>query len=95
MADASAITSHFFKHGRDDYCLDDQVLNWLEIADTSVNPATREENYKMALERLQTELCWLPMFTYAKYYAFSNDVDFNPTDDEIPRFLHGKVEISR
>lgn len=90
MADASAITSHFFKHGRDDYCLDDQVLNWLEIADTSVNPATREENYKMALERLQTELCWLPMFTYAKYYAFSNDVDFNPTDDEIPRFFMAK-----
>ncbi len=90
MADASAITSHFFKHGRDDYCLDDDIRNWLEIADTSVDPAVRETNYQKALAKIQSELCWLPMFTYAKYYAFSNDVDFMPTDDEIPRFYLAK-----
>ena len=86
MADSSAITSHFFKHGKDDYCLDDQIRDWLDTADTSVDPKVRAEHYKLALARIQEELCWLPMFTYAKYYAFGNEVDFTPTDDEIPRF---------
>ncbi len=86
MADASAITSHFFKHGKDDYCRDPDVKKWLDIADTSVDASVRRENYKKALSRISEELCWLPMFTYAKYYAFSNDLDFTPTDDEIPRF---------
>jgi hypothetical protein len=28
----------------------------------------------------------VPLFTYAKYYAFSKDLDFDPTSDEIPQF---------
>ncbi len=90
MADVSAITSHFFKQGRDDYCMDDQIKDWLEKGDTTVDPAVRKENYKKALVKLQEELCWLPMFTYAKYYAFSKDLDFKPTNDEIPRFFTAK-----
>ncbi len=90
MNDASAITSHFFKGGRDDYCRDDDVKKWLEIADTSVDLSVRKANYKKALARVQEKLCWLPMFTYAKYYAFSNDLDFTPTNDEIPRFFLAK-----
>ncbi len=30
------------------------------------------------------------MFTYAKYYAYSKDLDFTPTPDEIPRFYTAK-----
>ena len=30
------------------------------------------------------------MFTYAKYYAYSMDLDFTPTSDEIPRFYAAK-----
>ncbi len=36
------------------------------------------------------ELYWLPMFTYAKYYVFSSDLDFKTTPDEIPRFYTAK-----
>ncbi len=90
MADASAITSHFFKGGRDDYCRDDDVKKWLDIADTSVDTTVRKTNYKKALARIQENLCWLPMFTYAKYYVFGKDVDFKPTNDEIPRFFTAK-----
>ena len=90
MNDASAITSHFFKHGPDDYCRDPDVKKWLEIADTSVDLKVRRENYKMALARIAEKLCWLPMFTYAKYYSFSKDLDFTPTNDEIPRFFTAK-----
>jgi peptide/nickel transport system substrate-binding protein len=90
MNDVSAITSHFFKYGRDDYCRDEVVKEQLEIGDTSTDPQVRKAAYKKALTRIQEKLCWLPMFTYAKYYAFSNDLDFTPTPDEIPRFFTAK-----
>ena len=88
--DVSAITSHFFKNGRDDYAMDTEVKAWLDKADTSTDPETRKKYYKMALERISGELYWLPMFTYAKYYAFNQDLDFTPTPDEIPQFFAAK-----
>ena len=90
MNDVSAITSHFFKQGRDDYCVDDEIKGWLETGDSNVDPKVRKGAYKKALSKLSGELCWLPMFTYAKYYAFSHDLDFTPTADEIPRFFTAK-----
>jgi peptide/nickel transport system substrate-binding protein len=90
IPDASAITSHFFSGGHDDYAKDPDVIKWLEIADTSTDPAEREANYRNALEKISSELYWLPMFTYAKYYAYGKDLDFTPTPDEIPRFYTAK-----
>ena len=90
MNDVSAITSHFFKGGRDDYCRDPDVQKWLETGDTTTDPAIRKENYNKALARIQKNLCWLPMFTYAKYYVYGKDLDFTPTADEIPRFFTAK-----
>jgi len=84
--DISAITSHFFKNGRDDLNMDPEVAAWLEKGDTTVDLAVRKENYKNALRRIAEEVYWLPMFSYAKYYAFSKDLDFKPTPDEIPQF---------
>ena len=85
--DVSAITSHFFKHGKDDYCRDAEVKRWLEIGDTNTDPAVRKDAYTKALRRIQELVCWVPTFTYAKYYAYSKDLDFTPTPDEIPRFF--------
>ena len=90
IPDVSAITSHFFSAGRDDFAKDQEVVEWLKTGDTSTDPKVREKNYKMALERISGELYWLPMFTYAKYYAFSKNLDFTPTPDEIPRFYTAK-----
>ena len=90
IPDVSAITSHFFSGGRDDFAKDPVVIKALETADTSTDPAERERNYKVALSRISGELYWLPMFTYAKYYVFSNELDFTPTPDEIPRFYTAK-----
>ena len=86
----SAITSHFFSGGRDDPAKDPEVIAWLEEGDTSTDPEVRAAAYKKALGRISGELYWLPMFTYAKYYAYSNDLHFVPTSDEIPRFYATK-----
>ena len=88
--DVSAITSHFFKHGRDDYCRDDDVKKWLDIGDSNTDPEVRKDAYKKALQGIQEQLCWLPMFTYTKNYGFSKDLDFTPVADEIPRFYATK-----
>ena len=84
--DVSAITSHFFEGGRDDYCLDPQVESLLKGGDTTVDPAARLKDYHAALDQIQEKLCWLPMFSYSIDYAFSKDLNFTPTADEIPQF---------
>jgi peptide/nickel transport system substrate-binding protein len=42
------------------------------------------------LTRIAAEVYWVPLFTYAKYYSFSKDLDFTPTSDEIPQFFAAK-----
>jgi len=86
IPDVAAITSHFFKGGPDDPANDPLTAAAIERGDTSVDPAEREVAYAEALGIISEELYWLPMFTYTKYYAFSNDLNFVPTPDEIPRF---------
>lgn len=90
IPDVSAIVSNFFTHGPDDPAKDDKTKELVEVGDNSVEPETRKLYYKQAFERIAEEAYWLPMFTYAKYYAFSEDLDFTATSDEIPRFYTSK-----
>ena len=57
-------------------------------------PGWREEGFwqyeNEELDRIAAECFWVPLFTYAKYYAFSKDLDFVPTSDEIPQFYAAK-----
>ncbi len=86
VPDVSAIVGHFFNGGPDDPAKDPEVIDLVNKGDTSIDPEVRKEAYKEAYEIIVGELYWLPMFTYAKYYAYSDDLDFTPTPDEIPRF---------
>jgi peptide/nickel transport system substrate-binding protein len=90
IPDVSASTSHFFSGGRDDPAKDPEVISWLADGDTTIDPAAREAAYKKALKKISGEVYWLPMFTYAKYYVFSKDLDFRTTSDEIPPFYAAK-----
>ena len=86
MNDMSAITSHFFKKGADDFALDDEVAGWLEAGDTSVDEAVRKANYAKAIEKITGEVYWLPMFNHVRNYAMNEQLNFIPYQDEIPRF---------
>lgn len=85
--DASAMVSQFFKHGSLDSTRDDQVLEWLDIADSSTDPDERVEYYTKALQRITEEAYWAPMFTYNTNYVFKNEVAYTPTPDEVLRFV--------
>jgi len=90
IPDASAITGVFFIGGKDDPADDPEVNKLINDAGTTTDSAKREVLYKKAMSKIAGELYWLPMFTYAKYYAFSKDLDFKTTPDEIPRFYNAK-----
>ena len=86
MNDMSAITSHFFKKGPDDFAMDDEVAGWLEAGDTNVDPAVRKANYAKAIEKITGEVYWLPMFNHVRNYGYREELAFVPFQDEIPRF---------
>ncbi|MFC1665414.1 ABC transporter substrate-binding protein [Pseudomonadota bacterium] len=86
LNDVSAIISIYFKHSKDDYCRDDKIKEYLDVADSTIDVAKRKEAYKQALTRIVDKLCWLPMYTYAKSYAFQKDLNFIPTADGFPLF---------
>ena len=88
--DVSAITSHFFKLSDDDTAKDTQVSAWLEEGDTSPTPSVRLSAYAKALKRIAEQAYWLPLWSYSYFYAFSKDLDFVPSADEIPRFYSSR-----
>ena len=90
IPDASACAGHFFSGGKDDPANDKTVDDEIIKAGQVVDPKEREALYKKAFERIAEKVYWLPLFTYAKYYAYSKDLDFTPTSDEIPRFFGAK-----
>lgn len=84
--DTSAITSQFFKFGSLDDARDPELRDWLEVADTSTDPAQRKEYYSKALKRIADEAYWVPMFSYNTNYVFTKEVAYTPTPDEVLRF---------
>jgi peptide/nickel transport system substrate-binding protein len=47
----------------------------------------RKENYKLALQRIADEAFWAPMFSYNTNYVFTKQVAYEPTADEVLRFV--------
>lgn len=88
--DASASTSSFFTFSADDLARDPEVRDWLKVADTSIDPAVRKENYKKALDRISDQAYWLPISSWPLTYAYAKDLAFTPHTDEIPRFWESK-----
>lgn len=84
--DTSAITSQFFKFGDLDDARDPEVRDWLDVADSSTDPAKRKEFYSKALKRIADEAYWVPMFSYNTNYVFGKEVSYTPTPDEVLRF---------
>jgi peptide/nickel transport system substrate-binding protein len=86
IPDVSAMTAHFFSGGPDDITKDPEVQRLIREADAITDPEQRRAAWLKVLERIALECFWLPLFTYAKYYAFVAELDFDPTSDEIPQF---------
>lgn len=90
IADVSAITPHFFTGGPADYAEDEEVKRLLDDAELIVDGEARLSLYQKALSRIAEQAYMLPLFTYPVNYAYSSDLDFTPTSDEIPQFYSAK-----
>jgi peptide/nickel transport system substrate-binding protein len=90
VPDVSAMTAQFFANGPDDLTKDPEVIKGIAEADGITDPDKRKVAWQKVLARIAGEAYWVPLFTYAKYYAFSKDLDFKPTSDEIPQFFAAK-----
>jgi peptide/nickel transport system substrate-binding protein len=86
IPDTSASTGQFFTGTADDPANDAEVKALVEKGNTSIDGEERKQAYREALSIITEKAYWLPMFTYSKYYAWSADLSFEPTSDEIPRF---------
>jgi peptide/nickel transport system substrate-binding protein len=87
--DISNITGQHFRMEYNDLARDEQVRDWLNEGDTSIDTAHREEVYTKALQRIAEQAYWLPLFTWVANYAFDKDLEFTPYPDAVPRFFLG------
>ncbi|MDF1790533.1 MAG: ABC transporter substrate-binding protein [Thalassobaculaceae bacterium] len=90
VPDADAIVPVFFGDSPDDLARDPEVQAELKKAGSTVDTKVRLAAYKKALSKIADEAYWLPLWTFSTNYAMSQDVDWTPTADEIPRFFFAK-----
>ena len=86
MQDASASVSLYFKFGADDYARDAEVRDLLDKADSTMDPAQRRALYAKALERINAQAYGVPLFAYGRAYAYTKDLDYPVTPDELAHF---------
>jgi hypothetical protein len=76
MNDTSAFAGVYFKGGADDITKDPQLQQFLQTADTSIDPAVRKANYTKAQELISKQAYVAPMFSYSTFYAFNAQLKF-------------------
>ena len=86
IPDVDAILPVFFGGLPDDLSNDAEVQAWLLEGKSTLDQDKRKAAYKKALQKIAEQAYWVPTWTYTTNYAISNDLDFKPTADEIPRF---------
>jgi len=88
--DVSAAISMYFDFGGFDLTRDAQLRDWIKTADTSTVPATRQANYKSALQRIAEEAYWIPLTTTVTNYAYAKALQFEAPYDEVPTFFDAR-----
>jgi peptide/nickel transport system substrate-binding protein len=90
ILDASASVGNYFEGSADDYARDEEVMAWLKAADSTTDPATREELYRKALKKIADQAYFVPIFLYGRNYAFNSALDYPVTPDELAHFYLAK-----
>jgi peptide/nickel transport system substrate-binding protein len=83
VRDVANITSYFFESSGDDTARDPEIEKLLRAGDGTIDEAERKKNYSAALTLIAERAHWLPLWSYAYYYAMNKDLEFTPTPDEI------------
>ncbi len=90
MNDVSATPSAYLRGDADDTAKDPDVIRWLTLGDTTIDPEVRKQDYQKALARAANQALLLPLYTMPNTYAYTNDLDFKPYPDELARFYEAR-----
>lgn len=88
--DVADILNPLFRNGQLDYCRDNEINRWLDVAANTKVGKARNRAFQNALKRLQDLACIIPLFNYTTFYAYSRRLSFTPTLDDVPRFYRAK-----
>lgn len=88
--DIANITAYFFDGRADDLAQDAEVKAALDAGGATIDPEERLKHYREALRLIAERAHWLPLFSYAYFYAMSEDLDFQTTPDEIVHLYRAK-----
>jgi peptide/nickel transport system substrate-binding protein len=86
VMDVSIRTSKDWDGGTFDYAKDPEVTKLFLDADLQIDQEKRKEMIAQGVKLVTEKAYWLPLFTYATFYAYTKDLNFTPTSDETPRF---------
>jgi peptide/nickel transport system substrate-binding protein len=81
--DAANSVGYFFTDGADDTAKDKDVIEWLRAGEGEVDKAKRLPLYAKANTKIVNQVYKVPLWSYAYFYAMSEQLDFTPTPDEI------------
>ncbi len=90
VSDIANITAYFFDGRPDDMALDAEVKALLDAGGATIDKEERLKNYRQALKLIAERAHWLPLWSYAYFYAMADDLDFQPTPDEIVHLYRAK-----
>jgi peptide/nickel transport system substrate-binding protein len=85
--DVSAILPNFFTFTGFDYTRDPEIKRLVEAGGATIDPDQRRKAYIQAIRLITAKASWVPIFTHTVTYAYSKDLNFRPTPDELPRFF--------
>jgi len=84
--DIAAGTGRFFDNGPDDATRDPRLTDLIKKAGAELDPARRLALYDEAHQIIARNAYWLPLWSYAYFYAMTSELQFQPTPDEIVHF---------
>ena len=90
IPDISAATGYFFTGTSEDMTKDAETMRRIAEADGTIDPDKRKALWREIQVRIAEEAFWVPLFTYAKFYVYSKDLNFKATSDEIPQFYRAR-----
>ena len=88
--DIANITAHFFDGRADVTALDADVKKLIDAGGATIVPAERKKHYAEALRLIAERSHWLPLFSYTYFYGMKDELDFQPTPDEIVHLYRAK-----
>lgn len=69
---------------------DEELFELIRKASSTYDEKTQKEYFEKALQRIADQAYWVPLYKFAMNYLVSNDLDFDPPSDGMPRLFLAK-----